>query len=53
MDEPTRKEVEDLGWNSIDRENPTLNAAVKAQQLHYIGVLLWDIRELLKDWREE
>lgn len=46
LDEPMREEVRSHGWNSLDPGSG--NAHVFAQQLSYIGVLLWDIREELR-----
>jgi len=46
LDEPTEEQVRSLGWNSLPAGSG--NDHVFAQQLSYIGVVLVQIRELLR-----
>ena len=45
---PTEEEIRSYGWNSIVHDNPTGNAAVVAEQLTNISLLLLAILERLK-----
>ena len=46
-DRITHEDIDEIGWNSPEHENPRLNAAITAAQLNQIGHLLVDIRDEL------